>query len=661
MRKFIAFLILIILILVLAWFIWNFARPTPPDVVQPEPAMEEIEIPPEVKAALSDFKTQHKNATVRWNRITGTPKMIYNFEAGPYPGSVEDQGNKFLSEWTKLFQLKPRLSDLILVKSEPGLITKPVGEEQRKVERPVLHYLYYNQRFERFEVYGAQLILYLTNQGKVVTVHNNYFPDIKLKNSYEIRQKDALAAAENALKGEEKYGQHSEATLVIFPKSGNFYYAWDVRLKGWQLMIDAEDKKVLLKQKRIMEQATGTGMVYTENCDTTPTRQWRNLTELDGTGNLTGTFYRVDPCSSSDSAAFNAGLSYNYNVDDQRFDQVMVYYFLEEARRYLFGLGFNNLYPGGTTSPPVRTAYTNCSFKCNAFYDPDSIEFRFGRGGNLSGCGYDINCNSSAHDGNVIIHEYGHFAIDQVSGIDYSNQGAAIHEGTSDYFSSSYSDNPCMGECFDKDHSCSRDLTNTLHYPEDMEGESHADGRIWGGALWDAREMVGENWIDDVIFAGLQGLPFHPTFTDYAHNIYLNSLVKAQDVFDLSNFIEAFLAGLIQLGIHDAFCSRGIVVPYGDYVTQTKSVSNCWWGETKDWDIYVPSGHTVTGWGCGNTRDYPSDRWQGYDEVIMKWKNVDSHQVTVHNNRIHIRVKLEWAFACANKGEFQATYYVYYE
>lgn len=661
MRNFITMLIMIIIILVLGWFVWNFARPSKPDVIEPDPTMEEIKVPPEVKKALEDFKAQHKNATVRWNRLTGTPKMMYNFAAGPYPGSAEDQGNMFLSEWTTLFLLKADLTDLILIKSEPGLITKPLGKEQGETQKSILHYLYYQQQYEKSEVYGAQIILYLTSEGKVVTVHNSYFPDIKIENTYDIGMKDALAAAEKALKGEEKYGKHSEAKVVIFPKSGKFFYAWDVRLKGWQLMIDAKNKKVLLKQKRIMEQAIGRGLVYPENCVVTPSRQWSNLTALDRSGNLSGTFYRVDPCSSSDPAAFSSALSYDYDVDDQRFDQVMVYYFLEEARRYLFSLGFNNLYPGGLISPPVVSAYTHCSFKCNAYYDPGAVEFRFGRGGTVGGCDSDFSCNSPAHDGNIIIHEYVHFAIDEVSGIDYSGQGAAIHEGTADYFSSSYFDNPCCGECFDKDHSCHRDLTNLLHYPEDMKGECHDDGRIWGGALWDVREMVGENWIDEVIFAGLQGLPFSPTFIDYAHNIYLNAYIKTQDVYDLSNFIGAFLAVLIQNGIHDAFCTRGIIVPYGDFVAQTKSVSNHWWGETKTWDIYVPSGCTITGWGCGNTRDYPSDKWRGYDEVITKWKNVESHQVTVYSDHIQIRVELEGAIGPINNGEFKATYYVYYE
>ena len=29
-----------------------------------------------------------------------------------------------------------------------------------------------------------------------------------------------------------------------------------------------------------------------------------------------------------------------------------------------------------------------------------------------------------------------------------------------------------------------RHLVNNLHYPEDIQGEVHADGKIWGAVLW---------------------------------------------------------------------------------------------------------------------------------------------------------------------------------
>jgi Zn-dependent metalloprotease len=39
---------------------------------------------------------------------------------------------------------------------------------------------------------------------------------------------------------------------------------------------------------------------------------------------------------------------------------------------------------------------------------------------------------------------------------------------------------------------CLRRLDGTKHYPEDVEGEVHADGEIWSAALWRIRQALGD-------------------------------------------------------------------------------------------------------------------------------------------------------------------------
>jgi hypothetical protein len=54
---------------------------------------------------------------------------------------------------------------------------------------------------------------------------------------------------------------------------------------------------------------------------------------------------------------------------------------------------------------------------------------------------------------------------------------------------------------------CLRRLDENLHYPEDLDGEVHDDGRIWSHALWDIRESLGNVKADTVIFKGQIDFP----------------------------------------------------------------------------------------------------------------------------------------------------------
>jgi hypothetical protein len=49
---------------------------------------------------------------------------------------------------------------------------------------------------------------------------------------------------------------------------------------------------------------------------------------------------------------------------------------------------------------------------------------------------------------------------------------------------------------------CLRRVDENLHYPEDLVGRVHADGRIWSRALWDIRKAIGHVKADTVILEG---------------------------------------------------------------------------------------------------------------------------------------------------------------
>ena len=46
---------------------------------------------------------------------------------------------------------------------------------------------------------------------------------------------------------------------------------------------------------------------------------------------------------------------------------------------------------------------------------------------------------------------------------------------------------------------CLRRLDGTKLYPDDLDGEVHADGEIWSRALWDIRKALGPTQADTLI------------------------------------------------------------------------------------------------------------------------------------------------------------------
>ncbi len=218
------------------------------------------------------------------------------------------------------------------------------------------------------------------------------------------------------------------------------------------------------------------------------------LTGLDGSGTLTGRYVAVK--SSTGPAAVLTGPAFPaYHRDDDRFEQVMGYYWATRAQDYLQSLGF------GTVRRPVNQRQIqlriNQSGKDNSFYRDDKGGITLGKGGVDDG-----------EDAEVIVHEYGHSVQnDQVAGFGGDGEAGAIGEGFGDYLAVAVTSwvtgtpaltpEACVADWDSTSYTrgtphCLRRLDGTKHYPEDVTGEVHADGEIWSRALWDIRSALGD-------------------------------------------------------------------------------------------------------------------------------------------------------------------------
>ncbi len=226
------------------------------------------------------------------------------------------------------------------------------------------------------------------------------------------------------------------------------------------------------------------------------------LHNLDGSGYLNGTWVNVR--AETGTPAYSPTGIFSYRRDDDRFEQVMAYYFVDAAQRYLQGLGFGSeLAPVNAESQDVRTDQWGAD---NSFsWDKHDI-IRFGKGG-----------VDDAEDAEVIVHEYGHAVHDaQVPGFGSSLEAGSIGEAFGDYLAVTVglheaevnrwpvaADPTCVADwdsvSYTRAPHCLRTLSENKHYPEDVQGEVHADGEIWSQALWTIRQSLGANVADRII------------------------------------------------------------------------------------------------------------------------------------------------------------------
>jgi hypothetical protein len=222
------------------------------------------------------------------------------------------------------------------------------------------------------------------------------------------------------------------------------------------------------------------------------------LTDLDGSGTLTGRWVRVK--SDTGKAAVDTGSGFIYTRNQDQFEQTMAYYWITQAQHYLQSLGF------GSTFPAVNQRQVSARIDQfggdNSFFRDTKTDITYGKGG-----------VDDAEDAEVIVLEYGHSVQDgQVPGFGTSEEAGAIGEGFSDYLAEEVSaafaptpDEACIADWDSTSYTvgdavhCLRRLDGTKVYPGDLDGEVHDDGEIWSRALWDIRNALGARTADQII------------------------------------------------------------------------------------------------------------------------------------------------------------------
>jgi hypothetical protein len=235
------------------------------------------------------------------------------------------------------------------------------------------------------------------------------------------------------------------------------------------------------------------------------------LSNLDGSGFLRGDYATIS--SETGNPAYSPTNTFRYTRHQDEFEQVMAYYWITQAQRYIHSLGFGETRrPVNNRPQPVRIDQWG---QDNSFAtDHPKNELRFGKGG-----------VDDAEDAEVILHEYGH-AIHFSQNFSFASEEAgAISEGFGDYWAVTVSDVvakslgvpekeplPCVADWDSTSYTsgpvhCLRRVDLNLHYPTDLNGEVHHDGQIWSRALWDIRQALGNVKADTIILQGSFDFP----------------------------------------------------------------------------------------------------------------------------------------------------------
>jgi hypothetical protein len=252
------------------------------------------------------------------------------------------------------------------------------------------------------------------------------------------------------------------------------------------------------------------------------------LRNLDGSGRLSGRWVTVRSETGSPATARDAA---GYDRQDDEFEQVMAYFWINETQEYLQSLGFGTELPGvNDRVQPVRLNQWGAD---NSYFTDKKAEIRLGKGG-----------VDDAEDAEVIVHEYGHAVHHaQVPGYGTSVEAGAIGEAFGDYLAVTVGDHAtrrygwtraadlaCVADWDSVPYSgtphCLRRVDGSRTYA-DRVGQVHADGQIWSRALFDIRNALGARTADRIIVNAQFGFAPDTSFGDAA----LTTIATAEEMY----------------------------------------------------------------------------------------------------------------------------------
>jgi len=168
-----------------------------------------------------------------------------------------------------------------------------------------------------------------------------------------------------------------------------------------------------------------------------------------------------------------------FPVEDRRFEQVQVFFYLSKVLTWVRDQWKMEL-------PFILEAETSIGYpeKTNtAFYYQHRIRL---------GDGDDVVFSRIALDPSIVSHEGFHAVIDAVAKLPYEGEGGSLNEAYADYLTAVMTGNPNLGETSYKKAPFKRSVKNDFRFP-DQNGGLYHDASIVSGLLWSIQETIGKD------------------------------------------------------------------------------------------------------------------------------------------------------------------------
>ena len=426
-------------------------------------------------------------------------------------------------------------------------------------------YLGFTQTIGGYDVFEANVKFTLSAGGEVVQVSSGeLIPGVSVITTPALTAADAQKVA----RGGNTRGEFiREPELVVFPLDAasarlayRLFFDADAQ-HNYEILVDALDGSVLYRHNNLIY-AAAQGRVWKQS-PLVGTRElvdfpagWFPETVTVTTGNNVDAFIDANGDDRPDTtvteglqtgrALATAGV-FDFTFGDgttgadprgfKAGSVLNLFYLVNLAHDYYYSLGFteaagnyqtDNLGKGGKAGDGVVALAQHALESNNASFapTPEGTPAKVRMGLFSRGTTNRLDDLDSSYDGQVLMHEYAHGVSTRLVGTLTSTscliriQSGAMGEGWSDYFATSYYDNPVMGAYVAA--RATRGIRRqsyegyTLTY-EDLGNqgfEVHNDGEIWAATLWDLRKSLGQATTDKLVLDGLKGTPCNPSMPD---------------------------------------------------------------------------------------------------------------------------------------------------
>jgi Zn-dependent metalloprotease len=470
----------------------------------------------------------------------GTPKEVWGFRSAKCEGKPATMAREFLHANRELFKLEPDLSDL--------------SKKPRVIESLGAHHVIFQQRHLGLRVHRAYVTVHIGRDRRVYLVKCRATPEDLLPERADFR-KDKDFARRRALKAIRSTARSARVVGSVerlwFPQQDRLCEAWRVRLhrqrprQEWIVYINGRTGGVLSRYDNLAH-ATGRAMVFDPNPVIALGDHTRLLTDNGNPRKPPGTAYRRVVLRGLQGNGYLEGRRvttrptrrrvrrtshrFFFESTQRGFEEVMVYYHVDRAIRYLESLGFRGR--RRIFDEPLAVN-VNGTRRDNSWYSPGLERLTFGTGG-----------VDDAEDAETILHELGHALQDMICpDFGQSDEAAAMGEGFGDYFAASFfaskkkkryetSVMTWDGITFDEDYDppCVRRVDEEWTYADfDADLGEHENGLIWSATLWDVRQALGRRTADTLIVESHFQLDGFTTFArgarailDADRNLYRN-------------------------------------------------------------------------------------------------------------------------------------------